>query len=155
MEKTLTYSIESLSPDDIPAFVDMVERHASEGFPHLPHNRYIIINSLKSILGNARFFLKVAKLGMELKGYYLGQASPYMFTEGFLLVLQYIYVLPESRGSSLFSRLIKDFEEEGREHGARELLCGIESGINVDKVGRIFEKKGYKFVGNFYRKQNV
>jgi len=94
----------------------------------------------------------VVKRDDEIMGYYLAEGHPFMFCKDFYTVLQYIYVLPEHRGSRAFYLMMKHFEAESRKVKAHHMMVGVDSGINIDKISKLFEKMEYNFVGNYFRK---
>lgn len=63
------------------------------------------------------------------------------------------YVVPEKRGTSLFLRMIKDFERQAKDDGATECIVGPSiSGYKEEKFNRIFSKFGYNTIYSWTKK---
>lgn len=60
------------------------------------------------------------------------------------------YVVPEDRGSRTAIRMLKKFESWARSKGAKEIHLGVTTGVDPDKTHGIYERMGYKHVGNNY-----
>ena len=147
------YQLDWLKEEHIPEFMEMIRDHIAEGYPDMTCDPEFLRESLHQIIGSGLYFCRLVFAAKALRAYYLGVACPYLFTDSFQIILNYIYIRPEYRGTMIFARMMKDFEQECKRHGSYDMTVGIDSGNNVDKVGRIFEKRGFKFVGNFYKKR--
>ena len=63
------------------------------------------------------------------------------------------YVVPEKRGTSLFLRMIKDFERQAKDDGATECIVGPSiSGYKEEKFNRIFSRFGYNTIYSWTKK---
>lgn len=60
------------------------------------------------------------------------------------------YVTPEVRGSRAAIKMLKMFESWARSKGAKEIHLGVTTGVDPDKTHGIYERMGYKHVGNNY-----
>lgn len=148
-------SIKFLIDVNIAHFMDMVEDHVGEGYPELKVDRMFFKETIDEINLSTERHFRVLTRGDDILGYYLAVIYPFLFTEKLCMTMQYIYVKPEHRGGRGFLWLMNDFEKLGGALGAYELLVGVDSGINVDKVSRIFEKRGFTFVGNYFNKKII
>jgi GNAT superfamily N-acetyltransferase len=135
-------------------FMDMIDIHVMEGYPELGCDRSFLHQNLCDIMDDNMKQIRVLVRGDEILGYYLAQTMPFIFTKKWSTIMHFIFVLPEYRGGRGFLWLINDFEEYCKAIQSYEVLVGIDSGINVDKVSRIFEKRGFNFVGNYFSKKN-
>ena len=130
----------------------MVEANVAEGFPHLDFDRVVTYTTMKHLIEQGSVIFRVLKHDQKIIGYYVCEAINYYFTTGAYMTMYYIYVIPKFRGTRAYLMLMKDFEHWATINKMRELMVGVDSGINVDKLEKGFKKLGYTFVGSYYKK---
>ena len=83
-------------------------------------------------------------------GIFLGLIVPDLFT-GELQGLEVLwYVRREHRKHSL--RLLATFEADAKKQGCTTILSGAVADYKAEAMGRLYERRGYKFHGNAYEK---
>lgn len=60
------------------------------------------------------------------------------------------YIVPEKRGTLLGMRLIKAYKQWAFEKECAEVRLSIASGINEERVGRMYERLGFETFGTVY-----
>lgn len=60
------------------------------------------------------------------------------------------YMVPEKRGTLLGMRLIKAYKQWAFEKGCAEVRMSIASGINEERVGRMYRRLGFETFGTVY-----
>lgn len=99
-------------------------------------------------------YLTVAKNEKGLViGFIAGQLAPYIFSPSEKHIVDYaVFVEPSSRGGSAAYRLMKDFEEWGKDKDALEMTIGVSTGVEPQKIHEFYKKLGYACVGGLYKK---
>lgn len=64
-----------------------------------------------------------------------------------------LYIAPEFRSGGLARQLIFAFADEARARGARDLMFSNGTGVEPERVGRLFESCGLSRVGGLYVKE--
>lgn len=63
------------------------------------------------------------------------------------------YVKPESRGSSAAYRLVKAFEQWGRDNGATLCEIAIDTGLFIERTTSFYHKLGFQTIGAKFIKE--
>lgn len=66
---------------------------------------------------------------------------------------QLLYVFPEHRGTSMAPRLIRATEEAARDLGAVNMIAGVSTGIDDDRVEALYRRLGYTQLGHTLTKR--
>lgn len=86
-------------------------------------------------------------------GFLWGGCHSLPWSKAKLAVDTILYVVPESRSTSVGYRLMKEWEEWATNQGAVEVQISIASGIHEEKSITFFNKLGYSHTGTQYRKE--
>lgn len=90
----------------------------------------------------------VADLDGVLVGMIAGALVDELVTDGCYVTDMAVYVTPEKRGSSIFPRMARVFEDWAfNEVGADEVLLGISTGVHPEKTVYVYERLGYTMTG--------
>lgn len=92
--------------------------------------------------------------GRELAGLAVGACGVVLpFSAAVVAQEHLLYIAPECRSSGGARPLIQAFSEEARGRGARDLMFSNGTGVEPERVGRLFESCGLSRVGGLYVKE--
>lgn len=145
---------------DIPTIVLMGEQMAQESpvyreYTYSPEDTAgIMINAVKQRTDLPRIAW-VFEEDEELVGFFVGQISRVPGFDARIARDMALYLTPEARGGGIVIRLLKklvsDFKQWGREHGAKATHIDISTGITPDRTKRLYETLGGKQTGYLVR----
>lgn len=141
---------------DIPAIINLGSRYVEEEVKVVAHHTAMwdaneSANHLCQALTRDDLFLHVATSDGEVVGFLwacthsLAPWNPAMVASDFLF-----YVVPEKRGTMLGYRLVKAYRDWAQSMSCVETRLSIASGINEERVGRMFERLGFERFGTVY-----
>lgn len=132
---------------DIPSLLNLAELLVKEtSYSHITPSKKRIKTTIEQMINHG--FAMVAVVDNELVGVMLGDVYTPWYTEDLLGIDYTLYVKPEHRNGMIAFKLITAFKKWAIASGAKQVRCGVGTGIN--KVGRLYEKLGFKNVGNWY-----
>ncbi len=73
------------------------------------------------------------------------------FSEDMIAMDKLVYVKPEHRGSTVFSRLIKEYLNWAIEKEAKLVFLATSTGVDSEKVERLYNRLGLKKMGALYQ----
>lgn len=141
---------------DIPALVEGGSRmHALTRFRSQPYNAQKLAQAFADIIsrGQGKYAFFVAESAGRIVGALIGVMEQQIFSDGYTASVMHIDVLPESRMGGHGVRLLKAFERWARNRNAIEVCFGINSDAEVDALGRMASKMGYRKVGENFVKE--
>ena len=97
--------------------------------------------------------LWIGEVNKELTGLLAGRIDEYMFCYEVLAHDTLFYVTQRHRGSGVAQALISGFRDWARQRGARELCLSISTDIQSRRIGRLYERLGFHFVGGNYKQR--
>ena len=103
-----------------------------------------------TILQSEDFLGLVAYDDGVLVGMFVGAVIAHYFTEDRMSVDFLTYVHPDWRGGSLGPRMIKRYIAWARTRNVKLLTVGSSTGINPERIGKLFERLGFRNVGALY-----
>jgi len=65
-----------------------------------------------------------------------------------------LYIKSEKRGGMAAIRMIRYYKKWAEERGAKMISLGTSTGVNTERVSRLYERLGFKKVGYLFRKGN-
>lgn len=89
----------------------------------------------------------------KIRGFFAGQVTIEYFTGRKIASDLGMYVSPELRGSPIFIRLLKSFEDWSRATGAKKIILYHSTGITPEKTKELFQKLGYEQYGYLVDKE--
>lgn len=81
-----------------------------------------------------------------------GMLYPHYFGNELQASDLFLFVIPQYRTGTTGARLMKHFEEEAIKRGASEVVLANSTGVEKDKVAKLFERSGYVHRGYVYTK---
>ena len=141
---------------DIPEIINLGNRYVEEEVKVVQHhsaswNAEQSAHYLCSSLNADDLFLWVAVDDGVIVGFLWAGAhvmapwTPLMVASDLLF-----YIVPEKRGTLMGMRLLKAYIEWAKDKGCAEARLSIASGINEKRVGRMYERLGFKPFGTVY-----
>lgn len=141
---------------DIPEIINLGRRYVEEevskvGYHSASWDATMSACGLIEAYSKADQFLYVAVRDGAIVGFlwaashFLAPWNPALVASDYLF-----YVVPEVRASLTGMRLIKAYQAWAKELGCVEVRLSIASGINQDRVGRMYERLGFSSFGSVY-----
>lgn len=141
---------------DIPSIINLGNRYVEEEVKTTAHHSAVwdaemSAHHLCEAYMRDDLFLWVAVLDGEVVGFLWAAAhlmapwNPAMVASDYLF-----YITPERRGTSLGYRLVKQYVEWAESMACCEVRLSIASGINEERVGRMYERLGFESFGTVY-----
>ena len=145
--------------EDVPALVAIGERmHALTRFRNLDYRPDKVARALTDAITNGRHkyvFLVATGVDGRIVGGLLGVLEQHIFSDQLTASVMHFDVLPEARMGGHGVRLLKAFEAWCANRKVLEIGFGVNSGADLQRVGRFAERVGYVVVGANYMKSLV
>lgn len=124
------------------------EIHAHSIYCDMPLNEEKLVRQLSASGGSVpdRYFRLAVRDDEVLGGFYGCKLRVFFSGETIVKDMGW-WVRQESRGSVAAMLLLGDFEQWGREQGARRAMIGQSGVENIDRTRKLFEHCGYKVTG--------
>ncbi len=87
-------------------------------------------------------------------GLVLAQMQKQWFCKGLMTEDRLIYVSKNHRKGLEGVRLIKAYMKWAKSLGVHEIFIGNATGINFERVGKLYEKLGFEQIGGYYVMEN-
>jgi GNAT superfamily N-acetyltransferase len=85
-------------------------------------------------------------------GFMVGFIGDQYFTKTKCLYEEFLYVIPEKRGSMAAYRLVRKWEQFGIDNGIKDMWFNISTGINSEKSMKFIMGLGYEPISAGFRK---
>lgn len=92
-------------------------------------------------------YFRMAVRDGEVYGGFYGTISRMFFTDEMMARDVGWWVKQSRRGSWAAVRLLSDFEKWAKEHGAKKVMVGQSSAINIETTTRLYQHCGYRIIG--------
>ncbi len=140
--------------EDVPALVAGGKRmHALTRFKHLDYNEGKVARSFTEIItkGQQKYAFLVADDSQgQIVGALIGVLEQHIFSDQWTASIMHFDVLPDSRMGGYGVRLLKAFEQWAANRKVVEINFGINSGEQLEVLGRFAQRMGYGKVGENY-----
>ncbi len=128
------------------------QMHAEGAYAFLPFEEACAMALFDAHTGDPETScLWVGEEDHALTGLLAGRVDPYMFCTEYVAHDTLFYVAPRHRGSGVAQALVVAFRDWAQHRGARELSLSISTGVQVRRIGRLYERLGLHFVGGNYK----
>lgn len=156
MPKTKAYNIREATKNDVIDLTILGRQFIKEAnMPHLGWDNSKTHDFFLSAIDQDHFCVFVQEEGDEVVGMFVGLATPCFFSHTVQTVEIMWYVDPDHRGSRAAWRMVERFEGWSKEQGAASVSIVNLSILKADKVGKLYERKGYKMTENTFAKELV
>ena len=141
---------------DIPSILNLGNRYVEEEVKVVAHHSASwdaieSANQLCQAVHRDDLFLYVATCDGEIVGFLWACTHPLAPWSSELVASDFMfYVVPEKRGTMLGYRLVKAYKEWAQSMSCVETRLSIASGINEERVGRMFGLLGFEHFGTVY-----
>ena len=124
------------------------EMHANSIYRDLPLDEAKTITQLSAsgVTVPERYFRLAVRSGEVLGGFY-GQVSRTFFCDELLAQDLGWWVKKSSRGSAAAVLLLADFESWARAQGARKVMVGQSTELNIETTTKLFKHCGFRVIG--------
>lgn len=102
---------------------------------------------------DGKFFLIYSKNQKEIQGMFLGFLTQPFFSDDILAHDFLMYVKPEYRGTPVFVKMLRSFEEWAKSKGAKAVRVGHTTGIDTEKAPPLFSRLGHSSMGYLFNKE--
>jgi GNAT superfamily N-acetyltransferase len=139
---------------DISELIELGRRvKADTRFAPWPFDEQRVRRSLEHVLapGQERYGALIAQSSSgAIVGGLLGVIERPMFTESLVANVMLFLVLPEHRMGGHAVQLLRAFEKWAKNRGVVEIVFGVNSGCDFERVGRFAQRMGYRKIGENY-----
>jgi hypothetical protein len=137
---------------ELAAIVELARRlHAESVYKSLPFDARKVGVLVAFCARDTSCFGRVAEIGGEVSGFLGGKLTTYPFCNEVFAYDLGFYVAKERRASLGAVAPLHAFRAWAEEKGAREIALAVSSGIEPERVGRLYERMGLTCVGGIYR----
>lgn len=129
--------------------------HKESRFSKGPYNEEAIWKLLKTVVKNPEtFYISFYRnIDNKIVGFILGQLTEEFFTGTLLAKDLSMFVDKEHRGSFIFVKLLKAFENWAKDKGAQKMMLFHATGIGSEKASSLFTRLGYAQYGFIFDKE--
>jgi GNAT superfamily N-acetyltransferase len=142
--------------DDIPALVQVGRRmHLLTRFKAFEYNGQKVARAFADLIekGQHKYVFLVAEDSAgNLCGALIGVLEQHIFSDQMTASVMHYDVLPEARMGGYGVRLLKAFEQWCGNRKVVEINLGVNSGEDLERLGRFAQRMGYSKVGENYVK---
>jgi len=138
---------------DLPQILGLGERmHRESRTQYPPIDPAVAERTLGIIVAHPEKLLALVAEGADgqLAGFLTAFISESAFSTELCAIHDIFFVAPERRGSKAASLLVDGFREWARARGCRQAMIAVHTGLNVERTGRFYEKKGFTHIGGVY-----
>lgn len=147
-------TIRLATTDDVPSLIGLGKRvQPQTRFAGVPVSDERVTRSLKTLINDrsGRYvFLVADSADGSLAGSLIGVLERHIFNDRPTASVMYFIVLPEQRMGGHAVRLLRAFERWAKNRGVAEIVFGINSGGDFERVGRFAKRMGYRQIGGIY-----
>lgn len=143
----MTWTTRLALSSDLPAVLEMCEAGVAENAPHIPFSRAAAEATFYRYLYAADPTIFVAERDGRVSGVAACSLHKYLFAPDIFVVLDTIYVRPDSRGTRAAACLVEQFLEWGQSLGAREWHAGTSTDRDAEASMRFFARFGAQPAG--------
>ncbi|MHA3914253.1 hypothetical protein [Halovulum sp. GXIMD14793] len=139
---------------DIPALLTLgSQMHAETVYRDISFSSGVFEAHIEVYLSNRQNHqIFVHKKDGRLQGALFAKASPYFFSDEWIVSEDLFYIYPVDRSYRIARKFITAFEVWARTLGAVECCLSISTGHDINRIGRLYEASGYTAVGGVYKK---
>lgn len=141
---------------DVLSIINLGNRYVEEEVKKVGHhsatwNAEVSAHHLAVAISSDSLFLHVAVKGNKVVGFLWGGTHPLAPWDMTLVASDYLfYMKPELRGSLMGLRLVKAWKAWAESKGCSEVRLSIASGINEDRVGKMYTLLGFSPFGTVF-----
>jgi GNAT superfamily N-acetyltransferase len=141
--------------EDVEHILDLgAQMHEEGAYAFLPFDREKVRQLILEMIGDPETqCVLVAEEGGRPVGGLLGYLDGYFFCDEKLACDLVLFIERPHRGGTAAARLIRAFRQWATERGARELCLAISTGVEADRIGRLYERMGLRRVGGVYKQR--
>lgn len=144
--------IRQITKDDIPKLIEIgLMCHQESEYSVMSFSANKCIALCERIITEPQMLGMVTVKDSEITGVLVAAAIPAYFSDEINTSDLLVYVPPEYRGTRAFYLLCVSYIGWARTKGARLIFLRNTTGIEADKVGRLYERMGFSQVGGIYR----
>ena len=148
-------SLREIENKDLPMLIDMgAQMHKESGYSVIQYSR----EKIQGIFANAIILSDVLGLASEddegIYGLMLAAVSEHWCSTDRVAYDLALYVKPERRGGMAAIRMIRYYVRWAQERGAKMISLGTSTGINSERVSKLYERLGFKKVGYAFQMEN-
>ena len=95
----------------------------------------------------------VLATGSTIDGVMFGVCQEYWFGPDRVAMDMMLYARPSARSGVFIKRMVERFEEWALSCGAKRVMLGVSTGVEIDRKDRLMKHFGYKVLGGMYGKE--
>lgn len=139
---------------DIPRLLDLARAmHAESRFAdRYPLAEDKLATMLEGAILSRVWCALVVERDGEVIGGFVGYVSEQWFSRAKVAQDVALFIEPSRRGGMEAVRLIQSFAAWGRDQGAIDIEIGVNTGVQMERTGRLLAAAGFNLVGQLYTK---
>lgn len=143
------------SSDLGPVIEMLVAAQGETGYAGLrvdPEKMRLVLSELLASDDGCVFVLDSTK-NSTIDGVIFGVCQEYWFGPDRVAMEMLIYARPSARSGVFIKRMVERFEEWALSRGAKRVMLGVSTGVEIDRKDRLMKHFGYKVLGGMYGKE--
>jgi GNAT superfamily N-acetyltransferase len=146
--------IRQITYDDIPTLIEIGRKaHEESEYNVMSFNPDKCMRLCEQIINSPAMLGIVTLKDDVIAGVIVAAVYPGYFTDELTASDLLVYVLPGYRGTRAFYRLCIFYITWARLQGAKLIFLRNSTGIEPEKVGKLYERMGFAQVGGIFRKE--
>lgn len=144
--------IRKLLPEDIPNCIALGKlMHAESCYRDTEYSKQKCMQLGFLAIRDSKHIWLVAEKDMKIIGMLGARINQAYFSYDMIAQDYLVYVLPEYRGSSAFSRMVKQYLKWAIDKEAKLIFLATSTGVDTDRVEQLYNRLGLKKMGALYQ----
>lgn len=138
--------------EDIPQLVELGQlMHTESQFKQYSFNSGKVAHLIEYLITNADGIVLVAVEQDEIVGGFIGSIAEHYFGFDRYSFDFALFVKPESRNSTAGIKLLRAYVDAAKANGVNEILIGNSTGVESDRVEKLYGRMGFTRYGGNWR----
>jgi L-amino acid N-acyltransferase YncA len=135
--------------DDVVILIELgkILHNESDRYRNIKFSEEKAFQVISNLINMDNGIVVVAEDHNGIVGMIGGMVGEHFFSHDLYACEFSVYVHPNKRGAMASVRMIKEFERQAIALGAKEMVLGISTDIDVDRTSKLYGKLGYKQYG--------
>ena len=137
--------------DDVPRLVELgAIMHATTSFRDQPYSSERTGDFLKGLIDGAGVMF-AAEVSGQVVGGLAGAVGQQWFNNDLIAYEYCVFIEPTRRQGIIATRMILAFQEWARIKGAKQIVMGVTTGVNIEGTTRLYQSLGFEYAGPVFK----
>ncbi len=142
--------------EDIPQMLALgVEMHAESMYAPFEFDHSKVADLMTALIQTNAGICIVAEVEGEILGGFIGSVYPHWFGNELQASDYALFIAKRHRQGSTAGRLIKEYIQQAKAQGAKQIMLANSTGYEPERVARLFEVFGFKRRGYVFELADV